>query len=219
MKSSESSVLDAYGVRPFWRGRIHLIAACIAIPAGVYLILNAQGLARWPLAVFGVSLFALYAVSATYHRYARTERAVLWFRRMDHSMIFVLIAGSYTPICLLVLPPAWGIPALVVVWAAALGGITMKMLRTPANGPTGGSWLYIVMGWASVAIIPVLVVNLSAIQLVLLAAGGVLYTVGAIVLWRRWPDPFPKSFGYHEVWHTMTIAAGSCHFLLMTSIA
>lgn len=211
--------IDAYGDRPFWRGRLHLMAAIVAVPAGAALVLAAQGAeGRVAAGIYAVSLVALFTVSAAYHRLARTETAVKWFRRADHSMIFVLIAGSYTPICLVALPPQWGIPLLVVVWVTALAGITVKMLKVTANGAAGGSWLYIVIGWAAVVALPALVHSLSPGQVALLGAGGLLYTVGAIGLWRRWPNPSPVHFGYHEVWHGMTIAAGACHFTLMAAI-
>ncbi len=211
--------IDAYGDRPFWRGRLHLIAAIVAVPAGIALVLAAHGAERRiAVGIYAASLVALFTVSASYHRLAHTETAVKWFRRADHSMIFVLIAGSYTPLCLVALPPQWGIPLLVVVWVTALAGITIKMLKVSGRGAAGGSWLYIVIGWAAVIALPAIVTSLSAGQVALLAAGGVIYTVGAIGLWRRWPDIAPRTFGYHEVWHGMTIAAGACHFALMAAI-
>ena len=103
----------------------------------------------------------------------------------------------------------------MVVWVAALAGVTMKLLRVEAGG---GSWLYLVTGWAAVIALPVLVTSLSFGQLVLLGVGGLLYTVGAVGLWKRWPDPAPRTFGYHEVWHSLTIAAGTCHFALVAAI-
>jgi hemolysin III len=208
--------LDAYGPRPFWRGRVHFIAALVALPAVVALIVAADTAAgRVAVAIYGATLVGLFAVSASYHRIARTPIMVKWFRRADHSMIFLLIAGTYTPICLLALPPAWGIPLLVVIWVAALGGVTMKMVRLGSGPGSSGSWLYIVMGWAAVVAAPVLVASLDLTQLALLAVGGLLYTVGAVVLGRRWPDPIPHRFGYHEVWHAMTVAAGTCHFAVV----
>lgn len=211
--------IDAYGDRPFWRGRLHLIAAIVAVPAGIALVLAAHGAERRiAVGIYAASLVALFTVSASYHRLAHTETAVKWFRRADHSMIFVLIAGSYTPLCLVALPPQWGIPLLVVVWVTALAGITIKMLKVSGRGAAGGSWLYIVIGWAAVIALPAIVTSLSAGQVALMAAGGVIYTVGAIGLWRRWPDIAPRTFGYHEVWHGMTIAAGACHFALMAAI-
>jgi hemolysin III len=215
-EAGTATVLDAYGPRPFWRGRVHFLAALIALPAGVLLLLSAHSAAaRVAVSIYAASLVGVYAVSASYHRLARTPTTVKWFRRADHSMIFLLIAGTYTPICLLALPRSWGIPLLVVVWVAALGGVTLKMARL-GNGPgSAGSWLYIVIGWAAVVAVPVLVTSLDGVQLVLMATGGVLYTLGAIVLARRWPDPLPHIFGYHEIWHTITVAAGSCHFALV----
>lgn len=206
-------VMDAYGFRPVWRGRVHLLAAVVALPAVVALVLAADTASgRVAVGIYGLTLVGLFAVSATYHRLARTPMSVKWLRRADHSMIFLLIAGTYTPICLLALPPDWGIPLLVVVWAAALGGATLKMLRLGTGPGSSGSWLYLVLGWAAVVAAPVLVRSLDLVQLGLLAAGGVLYTVGAVVLGRRRPDPLPRHFGYHEVWHAMTVVAGACHF-------
>lgn len=214
-----SSILDAYGHRPFWRGRLHFFAALIALPAGVALVMAAHTTAaRVSTLVYAICLVGVFSVSAAYHRLARTPSAVMWFRRLDHSMIFLLIAGSYTPLCLVALPAAWGIPMLAVVWTIALAGITLKMVRVRADGGDSGSWLYLVLGWAAVVVLPVLVTSLSVAQLFLMAAGGMLYTLGAIGLWRRWPDPAPHSFGYHEVWHSLTIAAGACHFVLMAAI-
>lgn len=217
--SETIEAIDAYGDRPFWRGRLHLIAAIVAAPAGLALVLAARGTTgRIATGIYVLSLVALFAVSASYHRLAHTETAVKWFRRADHSMIFVLIAGSYTPLCLVALPPKWGIPMLVVVWVTALAGITVKMFKVTANGAAGGSWMYIVIGWAAVVALPALVGALTTGQVALMAAGGVIYTVGAIGLARRWPDIAPRTFGYHEVWHGMTIVGGACHFALVAAI-
>lgn len=209
---------DPYGHRPTWRGWLHFGAFLAVMPAGIYLLTVADSAAaRVAVAIYWASLAGLFATSASYHRLARSHRSVLWFRRADHSMIYVLIAGTYTPICLIALPAIWGIPLLVVAWVTALAGIIMKMVRLGV-GESGGSWLYIVMGWMAVIILPVLVTSLNAVQLILLGAGGVLYTVGAVVLGRRRPDPVPDRFGYHEVWHSMTILAGGCHFALVATL-
>ena len=132
------------------------------------------------MAIYWASLAGLFATSASYHRLARTHRSVLWFRRADHSMIYVLIAGTYTPLCLIALPRIWGIPMLVVAWVTALAGVILKMVRLGVGEKSSGSWLYIVMGWGAVITLPVLVTSLNAAQLVLLGVGGVLYTVGAV---------------------------------------
>jgi len=216
--ATDPVVVDAYGFRPFWRGRLHLIAAVVALPAVVLLAAAADtGLGRAAVLVYGATLVGLYAVSASYHRLAHTPTAVKWWRRADHSMIFLLIAGTYTPICLLVLPPEWGIPTLVAVWIVAMIGVSLKMAKLGAGHESVGSWLYIVLGWAGLITAPMLATRLAWPQLVLLAVGGVLYTVGAVILGRRRPDPSPERFGYHEVWHGMTIVAGTCHFVAVAT--
>ncbi|MEX0767613.1 MAG: hemolysin III family protein, partial [Microthrixaceae bacterium] len=160
------SAIDAYGPRPMWRGWLHAAAFVVVIPAGLYLLSLAQTtIARVGVLVYWASLAGLYATSASYHRLARSPTSVLWFRRADHSMIYVLIAGTYTPICLLVLPKIWGIPMLVLIWVAALAGITMKMVRLGLGDGPSGSWLYIVMGWAALLTLPILIMNLSWVQL------------------------------------------------------
>ncbi len=210
---------DHYGLRPSWRGWLHAVAFVLALPAGLYLLTAADtAAARVAVAVYWASLAGSFATSASYHRLARSARAVLWFRRADHSMIFCLIAGTYTPLCLVALPAVWGIPMLVVAWVTALAGVIMKMVRLGTSPGASGSWLYLVLGWAAILTLPALVESLDAAQLVLMGAGGLLYTVGAVVLGRRRPDPIPERFGYHEVWHAMTVVAGACHFVLIATI-
>lgn len=210
---------DHYGLRPTFRGWLHAAAFVIVLPAGLYLLAAAESTAaRVAVAVYWASLAGLFGTSASYHRLARSPKAVMWFRRADHSMIFCLIAGTYTPLCLVALPAVWGIPMLVVAWVTALAGIIMKMVRIGGREGGSGSWLYIVLGWGAIATLPALVTHLTVGQLVLMGVGGVLYTVGAVVLGTRRPDPIPHRFGYHEVWHAMTIAAGACHFVLIATI-
>jgi len=200
---------------PTWRGLLHAFAFASAIPAGLALVVAAdRPAARVGVAVYALSLVAVFGTSAAYHRLARTPKARRVMRRLDHSMIYVLIAGSYTPVCLVVLPPAWGIPILAVVWGGALVGITLKVvsedrLSLPANT------LYLVMGWTAVVATPTILAHMPASAVVLMVAGGVAYTVGAVVLFTRRPDPHPRIFGYHEVWHALTVAAGACHFLMI----
>ena len=211
---------DHYGLRPTFRGWLHAAAFLVVLPAGLFLLQAAESTAaRVAVAVYWASLAGLFGTSASYHRLARSPKAVMWFRRADHSMIFCLIAGTYTPLCLGALPAVWGIPMLVVAWVTALAGSIMKMVRIGSrSGGSSGSWLYIVLGWGAVATLPALVTNLSVGQLVLMGVGGLLYTVGAVVLATKRPDPIPHRFGYHEVWHAMTIVAGACHFVLIATI-
>jgi len=218
-KVREMRFFGAYGAKPVWRGRIHQAAFFLSLPAGLWLLAGATtAAARVAVAVYWASMAGLYFTSSSYHLFAHSERAVTWWRRADHSMIFVLIAGSYTPFCLLVLPRVWGIPMLVVMWVTALAGIIMKMVRVTAAGGKSGSWLYVVMGWAAMITLPQLMSNLGFWRMALLIGGGLLYTVGAIILGKRWLNLSPTVFGYHEVWHAMTVGAGACHFALVAMI-
>ncbi len=212
-------IWDAYGPKPVWRGRIHQAAFFITLPAGLWLLAGAHTTAaRVAVAIYWASLAGLFGASASYHLFAHTENAVKWLRRLDHSMIFVLIAGSYTPFCLVVLPRAWGIPMLVVMWVTSLAGVIMKMVRVTAGPGKSGSWLYVVLGWSALIAMPKLLTELGPGRMALLIAGGVLYTGGAIILGTRRPNPRPTVFGYHEVWHALTIAATACHFTLVALI-
>ncbi len=202
-------------LKPRWRGRIHLVAFLVSIPAGLALVLLSRGVsAHVGASIFAVSLVGLFGVSAIYHtgNWAPHVRARL--QRMDHAMIFVLIAGSYTPITLLALQPAWGISLLTVVWTVAVVGVTLALLHFAALHRLGG-YLYIGMGWIVVIALPAVVTSLDSTELALLFAGGVLYTLGAIGLRLQRPNPRPLVFGYHEVWHAFTLAAGACHFALI----
>jgi hemolysin III len=201
--------------KPTWRGRIHLVAFFLSIPAGLALVLLSEGLsAHVGAAIFAVSLAGLFGVSAFYHTGNWAPEVKARWRRMDHAMIFVLIAGSYTPITLLALQPAWGISMLAIVWTVAVIGVTLALARFGALHRVGG-YLYIGMGWIVVIALPAVVTSLSSSELALLFAGGVLYTVGAIGLRLNRPNPRPLVFGYHEVWHAMTVAAAACHFTLV----
>jgi hemolysin III len=209
------AVLD---VRPSWRGRLHTWAFVGAVPLGVTLPFTAHSsAARAAAAVYAVSLIALFGTSAAYHRVARRGRARRIMQRLDHSMIYLLIAGTYTPMCVLVLPPAWGIPVLCVVGAGALMGIVLKLVAFERIRRLG-SVLYVALGWAVVAALPVLLSRLSTSEMLLLFLGGLVYTAGAVVFCTRRPNPLPAVFGYHEVWHACTVVAGLCHFLSISLV-
>jgi hemolysin III len=198
--------------RPRWRGRLHTWAFLAAIPGGIFLLFQADGpLPIIATAVYVVSVLALFGTSASYHTLAQSPRAREIMQRLDHSMIFVLIAGTYTPLALVALPRAWGIPVLCVVWAGAILGMVLKLAAFERSGRLGYV-LYPVLGWTAVVAMPVMVSHLSPTQLGLVIAGGLLYTIGIPVLVRKRPDPWPATFGYHEVWHSFTVLAGACHF-------
>lgn len=204
--------------RPAWRGKLHVLAFFAAIPAGVALIAIADGAAATVGAsIYAASLLLLFGTSAAYHRLAQSEYARTIMQRLDHSMIYLLIAGTYVPLCLVALPPHWGIPLLVVVGTLALTGIVLKLAWFHGARRVSYS-LYLVMGWVAIIASPVLIDSLTPLQLGLIVAGGVAYTVGFPVLVLRRPDPWPSVFGYHEVWHSLTVIAAALHFAAVVDV-
>jgi hemolysin III len=197
--------------KPLLRGVSHEIAAGVSLAGLVALVLLAPGpRARMGALIYGTSLVALFSVSALYHRPTWSPRARLWMRRLDHSAIFLLIAGTFTPLCLLI-GDARGHTMLAVVWAGAGLGVLRALLwpRAPRAVATA---LYLLLGWAAVPLVPAMYRELGAGSLALLAAGGLLYSVGAVIYATRRPDPFPRVFGYHEIFHALVIAAAGLHF-------
>ena len=205
-------------VKPLLRGWIHLVAFFVSIPAGVVLVLLAQSAtARAVAAIYALSLTAVFGASAAYHRVGWSPRASRRMKRLDHSMIFVLIAGSYTPISILVLHGAWSVVILSIAWAGAALGITLKLARIDGLHVVTGI-LYIGLGWLVTIALPQLVRGMTLPQLVLLVTGGLLYTAGAIVFATKRPDPRPAIFGFHEVWHSFMVAAAACHFAMIALV-
>ena len=201
--------------RPALRGLLHQVAFFVSIPAGIALVLVARATtARVAAVIFAATLTGLYGVSAAYHRGQWSAGARRLMKHLDHSMIFVFIAGSYTPVALLALRPAWGITLLVLAWSGAAVGVLLTVLRLEHWHALGFA-MYLVLGWLAVVATPQLVHSLSRPELALLVVGGVLYTVGAVVLARKRPDPHPAVFGYHEVWHAFVVGANACHFALV----
>ena len=201
--------------KPLLRGWFHVFAALGAVAATVLLLLRTfDDLVRFfSLLVFGLSMIELYTVSAIYHVgwWGGRRRAVL--RALDHANIFLLIAGTYTPICVNVLSGQLRVIILTLIWILALAGVagTVFTLRLPRWASAG---LYVVMGWVALIPAPVLIRLLPWQAIGLLVGGGVLYTVGAVIYASKWPDPFPRVFGYHEIFHLFVIAGGAA-FLIM----
>jgi len=196
--------------KPRLRGVFHQWACACTVPLGLVLVSVAgTARARIALSVYALSLMGLFGASALYHRTNwRSVTARDWIRRLDHSMIFVLIAGSYTPFAMLVLHGPLAIAILVAVWTGALLGVAFNLMWKDA--PT---WLrvtlYVCLGWVVVAALPQLGDAIGIGGLTLLGLGGVLYTLGAVVYAVKRPDPVPSVFGYHEVFHTLVIAAAA----------
>lgn len=204
--------------RPSWRGWLHTGAFALAIPAGLVLVILADtAAARTSAAIYAASLAMMFGTSAAYHRLARSDTARRRMQRADHSTIFLLIAGTYVPITMVVMPPSWGIPILAAIVALAVAGIVLKTLVFERVRWLASA-LYPIMGWIAVITLPVLFQELSAAQLAFVIGGGVVYSLGIPVLFLRRPDPWPTTFGYHEVWHVFVIVAAALHFAAVTSI-
>ncbi|MGI8793103.1 MAG: PAQR family membrane homeostasis protein TrhA [Acidimicrobiales bacterium] len=216
---TRNPILDKTGaVPPKLRGWLHVFCFFLAIPTGITVILLADSTrARVGAAVYAVGLVALFGVSGFYHRgrWSPTWRSRM--RRLDHSTIFVMVAGSYTPVCLVVLEGWVSAVMLISAWVgAAIGAVLAWTNRRWASVARGA--LYIVLGWGVVIALPQLIRGMTVAELVLIVAGGVLFTLGAITLATKWPDPFPQVFGNHEVWHTFVVVAVVCHFIAIASV-
>lgn len=197
--------------KPRWRGWIHAATFPVAIAAGIVLISLAHGpVAKWAAAVYMLSSMLLFGISAVYHRFNWRPSVKQVFRRIDHANIFLLIAGTYTPIALTALSPDKGIILLIAVWAGALLGIGFRVFWIGAP-----RWiyvpLYILLGWAAVVFV-VDIAHANVATLVLIIVGGVLYTLGAVVYGLKRPNPVPGVFGFHEIFHALTVLAFLCHW-------
>ncbi len=204
---------DEGAVKPLLRGVLHqggFIASIIVAP---FLFLSADtSTARIAAAVFAASVSACFGASALYHRVTWTPPVRRWMRRVDHAGVYFLIAGTYTPVCLLVLRGEWRQVILVVIWGGALTAILLKFIWVDSPKWVAAG-VGLALGWVAVVVLPQLVHRLQVSALTLLIAGGLLYSVGAVVYARRKPNPFPAIFGYHEVFHALTIAAAACQYV------
>lgn len=200
---------------PRLRGWLHLGSFFGSLATGAVLIPLAavqgagHGLA---VAIYCLTVSLLFGTSALYHRRSWSVRGWLIMKRLDHSMIFIFIAGSYTPFAVLALNPGSDVVILTTVWVGAVAGVVLTMLW-----PGAPRWLgvpiYIALGWVAVFVLPEVLANTGVTSLVLLCVGGGLYTVGGIVYAARWPNPSPAVFGYHEVFHACTVVAAICHYI------
>lgn len=196
------------------RGWLHLYAAAVALVCGIVLCsVAASRPGALPLvscAIYAVTSCALFGVSALYHRRTWGPLGYSVMKRLDHAMIFMFIAGTYTPFTLLLLPPDTAVPLLAVVWSASVVGAALELVWPRA--PRGLAVpLYLAVGWAAVLVLPDIMRYGGVAALVLLAVGGLAYTVGAILYAIKWPNPWPKVFGHHEFFHAATVVAAICH--------
>jgi hemolysin III len=192
----------------------------VSIPLGLALVIAApSGRARLAALIYAFAVTGLLSTSATYHRIDwRRPRARAWMRRLDHSMIFVLIAGTYTPFSLLVLHGTLATAVLIVVWAGALGGIVLNLVWISAPKWVTAS-VYVALGWVAVIAMPQLAERLGAGGVALLMGGGLLYTAGAVIYATQRPNPSPAVFGYHEIFHALVLAAAAAHFAVVAFYA
>ena len=213
----DGEMLDlSSSARPRLRGVWHKWACVWSVPFSVALVIVADDArARVAVSIYAATLVALFGVSALYHRVDWSSiSARRWMRRLDHSMIFMLIAGTYTPFALLALHGELALAILVTVWTGALAGVIFNLLWS--NAPT---WLiavvYISLGWVAVAAVPQLAAAIGVAGLALLGLGGLLYTAGAVIYAVKRPDPFPGVFGYHEVFHALVIGAAAIQYAVI----
>lgn len=204
--------------KPLLRGHFHQAAFFFALGACGMLLAESQGTrSRIATFIYSLSLVGLFGVSALYHRPNWGAEARRRMRRIDHSAIFVLIAGTGTPIFMLAIPHAGGMKLLLVVWLAALVGIMQTLFWV--NAPKWlAAILYIVMGWLALPYIPEINASLGARNGILLVVGGIIYTLGALVYAFKKPNPAPAFLGYHEVFHLMVIIAAALHFLVIANL-
>jgi len=203
-------------IKPRLRGVLHQVAFAASLVTGSVLISLAHGATgHVAAAVYAGSVALLFGTSAAYHRGPWSPRARNVMERLDHSMIFVLIAGSYTPFTLLLLDGWLRWTVFGVVWGGAIGGIIMRNAtwQAPRWFQVG---LYLALGWVAVGIMPQVLHEGGVAVLVLLAAGGLCYTLGAVVYARKHPDPSPHWFGFHEIFHAFTLAAFACHYVAVS---
>lgn len=204
--------------KPSWRGWIHTGVLPITVAGGIVLLVVAEGLvAKIAAAVFFVCSLLLFGTSAVYHRFNWGTKAKLALKRFDHANIFLLIAGSYTPITLLGLPQANGLILIIAIWTTALLGIGFRVFWISAP-----RWLYVLiyiaMGWAAVVFLPEFI-SANVAMMVLILVGGLLYTLGAVVYAMKKPNPFPGHFGFHEIFHSFTVLAFLCHWTAVLLIS
>jgi hemolysin III len=205
--------------KPRARGWIHVYAAAVAAAAGIALVAVSWSLdstrAGIATLVYTATSVGMFAVSGAYHRVRWTSRrAWTWMKRLDHSMIFVFIAGSYTPFALLALPESDGTMLLAIVWFGALAGVLLKMFW-PSAPRWVGVPLYLLLGWVAAWFIGPIINGAGVVAVVLLIVGGVIYSVGGVFYALKWPDPWPRTFGHHEFFHACTAVAALCHYIAM----
>jgi hemolysin III len=210
---SSSPVASPTLARPVLRGVLHQVAFSLSLVVGTLLIAESDGARRQAAAaVFAGSVAACFGASALYHRVTWSPRLRLWMRRVDHAGVYLLIAGTYTPVGFLVLDGTWRLVVLATVYVGAGAAAVLKFACVEAP-----KWLAVLvgiaLGWVGVVVLPQLAVRLDPAAVALLGAGGIAYTMGAIIYARGRPNLFPGMFGYHELFHALTVVAVACQYV------
>ena len=209
---------DPYDALRFWSAATHGAGAAAAVVGTIWLLLRARGgAAVAACAVYGLSMILLYTASGLYHRLRLAVRGRILLRKLDHASICLLIAGTYTPLCVLALNGVVGTALLAAVWALALGGVAMSVFWIGAP-----RWLstavYLVMGWMALFAIRPLYLSLNAAEFFWLLAGGVFYSLGGVLYALKWPGRYNPRFGCHEIFHLFVLAGSVCHYLMIRLI-
>jgi len=210
--------LPADEAKPLWRGWIHTGTLPVAIAAGIVLVVLADGFsAKWSSAVFALTSILLFGISSLYHRFNWKPRTRVLLKRFDHANIFLLIAGTYTPLAVMALPFGKGSLLLILVWSGALLGIGFRMFWIHAP-----RWLYVplylLLGWASLMYV-VDLFEANVATMVLILVGGAAYSAGAVIYAMKRPNPVPGIFGFHDIFHTLTLVAFLCHWAAVLLLA
>ncbi|KUI37152.1 hypothetical protein AU195_18790 [Mycobacterium sp. IS-1496] len=205
--------------KPRARGWIHVYSAIVAVICGATLVSVSWAVvstrAGIATLIYTLTIVAMFAVSGTYHRVNwRSPVARKWMKRADHSMIFIFIAGSYTPFALLALPEGKGMVLFWIVWGGALAGVLLKMFWPSAPAWVGVP-LYLLLGWVAAWFIGPIMDGAGVAAVVLLIVGGALYSIGGVLYGLKWPNPWPATFGHHEFFHACTAVAAICHYIAM----
>lgn len=212
------SSMDSALVKPFLRGRFHEAAAFASLGAGLMLVAQCEdALSRLAAIIYSLSLISLFAISGLYHRVQWSPKARQWMRRLDHAAIFGLIAGTMTAVFLLALPREQSAKPLILIWVISLLGMIQVLFWISAP-----KWvatiMYIGAGWMALPYLREISRTIGAVGSALLVAGGVIYTLGALVYALKRPNPFPKIFGYHEIFHICVILAAVAHFAVIQQL-